>query len=137
MKWIKFYIMWLLYLLATFDDRYNYFLAKERGMKCNGTKNGTFLFFFPATYAEYDPNQPPQKRNYMNFKEYKELWYPCTGRKFTVIKLWNRDGTVDPLPAETEPGKTYELKPKEDDYSADAMFFTINSTKRRTEEKII
>ena len=58
------YLKWLLYYMATQDDRVRYMLAQEKGYFCEGINNGV---------ASFDTSRKPQDKSWITFKKFKKV----------------------------------------------------------------
>lgn len=80
LMWLKFYYGYWQYYNACSEDRWRHLMAHKKGMYCEGVRHGV-----TGIYAKYDPNRPPQERDWLTYEEYKAAWNPVNGNaKFFV-----------------------------------------------------
>lgn len=70
----------------TGKERREYFHSKEKGCKCTGSYDDSYLLYGSATVFEYDTNQPPE-RNYLTWEEYRDLFHPVISVNIKEEKL--------------------------------------------------
>lgn len=66
---IPYFLLWILYLMLTQNNRMRYMIGKEKGMHCYGQKDVSW--FLPGSTTEYyfDPSKKPE-RDYLTWKEF-------------------------------------------------------------------
>lgn len=65
-QWIKMLMAFLTYRWDKTDERIRWMLAQEKGMYCEGFRNGI---------AKFDPNYPPQEEpEVIGWNEFKKRW---------------------------------------------------------------
>lgn len=66
---VPYFLLWILYVCLTLENRNRYLMAKSRGMDCISSKDVSW--FIPGSTTEYrfDPNSKPQ-RDYITWKEF-------------------------------------------------------------------
>lgn len=66
---VPYFLLWLVYVMLTANQRSEYLHAKARGMKCTGSKDTSlFLYGSERTYY-FDPTKKPE-REYITWKEF-------------------------------------------------------------------
>ena len=81
MKWIKYYWNWWTYKNATMNERIEYLESQLEGCKVSKYEHRGL---FNERLVHRD--EPPQKRGFLNWEEYKEMWHPITGTKINPLK---------------------------------------------------
>ena len=77
LKYIWMCLTWVVHHRCTLNERLRYDLAQKKGMYCEGVRQG-----LNSINAKYNPNLPPQEREYLNWQEHKEIYHPRTGTKY-------------------------------------------------------
>lgn len=70
LKIILFYLKWVFYCMLTIEERNKFITGKINGMNCTNIEHG--LFSSTVTYNRFEK----PKKDYITFKEFKDLHYP-------------------------------------------------------------
>lgn len=74
-KKIKFYLGYFYYFLITINERNNYLQAQQKGYDCTHSHDDSYFLYGSVRKYHYDKTKPPT-RNYITYKEYKNINYP-------------------------------------------------------------
>lgn len=73
---IPYFLLWLLYVMVTTNERLQYAKAKEKGMDCYSSKDASVFFYGSVTEFKYDPTSPPIRR-FLTWREYWKIKGYC------------------------------------------------------------
>ncbi len=66
---IPYFLLWIFYVLLTMEKRTQYMMAKEKGMKCTGSKDTSWLIPGSEMTYYFDPRKKPE-RDYITWKQF-------------------------------------------------------------------